>query len=312
MCKGTAGFITATGYDSKLRNVDPISSLGDSSILRRQVVNMQLAGLSPIVVLSGWDNLRVEHHLDYYGVVFFQMKDFRHIQLEADVMPVLEYLQGKCERIVYAPVEYPLLRTNTIKKLIKAEGELSYPVYKGKRGFPTIIKESVIEEIQIPELEKYGTLEAYLDELSIPRTPVEVDDEGVICNITDTKRCERLVEAHNNQMQHPYVHVDIDFDTKAFDDRLGLLLSVISETKSVKQACMRVAISVGKAWEYINLLEEKLQYPVVERRRGGRKGGRTDLTAEGKIYLEKYLQLERNVQEYAKSEFRRIFEREPM
>ena len=75
---------------------------------------------------------------------------------------------------------------------------------------------------------------------------------------------------------------------------------------------MRVAISVGKAWEYINLLEEKLQYPVVERRRGGRKGGRTDLTAEGKIYLEKYLQLERNVQEYAKSEFRRIFEREPV
>lgn len=310
MCKGTAGFIIATGYDSEQKNVNPTSALGDSSILRRQVVNMQLAGLAPIVVLSGWDNLRVEHHLDYYGVVFFQMKDFQHIQLEDDVLPVLEYLRGKCEKIVYAPVEYPLLQTKTIKKLMKAEGDICYPVYKGKRGFPTVIKESVIERIQVSELEKCGILEEYLDELCVENTAVEVADAGVICNITDEKECERILEAHSRQMQHPYVHVDIDFDTKVFDDRLSLLLTMIHETKSVKQACMRVSISVGKAWAYINLLEEKLQYPVVERRQGGSRGGGTDLTEEGKNYLEKYLQLQKNVQEYARLEFQRIFETE--
>lgn len=310
MCKGTAGFIIATGYDSQQKNVNPTSMLGDSSILRRQVVNMQLAGLSPIVVLSGWDNLRVEHHLDYYGVVFFQMKDFQRIQLEEDVLPVLEYLRGKCEKIVYAPVEYPLLQTKTIKKLMKAEGDICYPVYKGKRGFPTVIKESVVERIQVSGLEKSGILEEYLDELPAENTPVEVEDAGVICNITDEEGCEHILESHSRQMQHPYVHVDIDFDTKVFDDRLSLLLTMIHETKSVKQACMRVSISVGKAWAYINLLEEKLQYPVVERRQGGSRGGGTDLTEEGKKYLEKYLQLQKNVQEYARLEFQRIFETE--
>lgn len=310
MCKGTAGFIIATGYDSQQKNVNPTSMLGDSSILRRQVVNMQLAGLSPIVVLSGWDNLRVEHHLDYYGVVFFQMKDFQRIQLEEDVLPVLEYLQGKCEKIVYAPVEYPLLQTNTIRKLMRAEGDICYPVYKGKRGFPTVIKESVIERIQVSGLEKCGILEEYLDELTAENTPVEVEDAGVICNITDEEGCERILESHSRQMQHPYVHVDIDFDTKVFDDRLSLLLTMIHETKSVKQACMRVSISVGKAWSYINLLEEKLHYPVVERRQGGSRGGGTDLTEEGMKYLEKYLQLQKNVQEYARLEFQRIFETE--
>lgn len=307
MCKGTAGFIIATGYDSELKSVNPISALGDSSILRRQVVNMQLAGISPIVVLSGWDGLRVEHHLDYYGVVFFQMKDFQHIQLEEDVLPVLMYLQGKCEKIVYAPVEYPLLQTNTLKRLIEAEGDVCYPVYKGKRGVPTIIRESVVEKISASKLEKHGILEKCLSELALSETPVEVKDEGVICNIADEDVCERILEMHNKQMQHPYVHVDIDFDTKVFDDRLSLLLSMIHETKSVKQACMRVSISVGKAWAYINLLEEKLQYPVVERRQGGKKGGGTDLTMEGKEYLAKYQELERNVQEYAKLEFQRIF-----
>lgn len=312
MYKGTAGFIIATGYDIEQNNINPTSALGDSSILKRQVVNMQLAGLSPIVVLSGWDNLRVEHHLDYYGVVFFQMKDFRYIQLEEDVLPVLEYLREKCEKIVYAPVEYPLLQTSTIKKLIHAEGDICYPVYKGKRGFPTVIKESVVDKIQVSELKKCGILEESLNKLPLKNTPVTVEDAGVICNIKDAEGCDRILEMHSRQMQHPYVHVDIDFDTKVFDDRLSLLLLMIHETKSVKQACMRVSISVGKAWAYINLLEEKLQYPVVERRQGGCRGGGTDLTEDGKKYLEKYLQLRKNVQEYAKLEFQRIFEIESL
>ncbi len=310
MCKRIAGLIVATGYDSKRKSVNPTSMLGDSSIIRRQVVNMQLAGVSPIVVLSGWDSLRVEHHLDYYGVIFFQMKDFQQIHLEEDVMPALEYLRGKCDKIVYAPVEYPLLQTKTIKRLIETECDVCYPVYHGRRGFPTIIKESVIKKIQIPELEKYGILEEYLDEMPIKSTPVEVEDEGVICNIEDTEGCERILEMHSRQMQHPYVHVDIDFDTKVFDSRLGLLLLMIHETKSVKQACMRVAISIGKAWAYINLLEEKLEYPVVERRQGGSRGGGTDLTEKGMQYLEKYLQFEKNMQEYASKEFARIFKEE--
>lgn len=310
MCKRIAGLIIATGYDSKRQSVNPTSRLGDSSVIRRQVVNMQLAGVSPIVVLSGWDSLRVEHHLDYYGVIFFQMKDFQRIQLEEDVMPVLEYLRGKCEKIVYAPVEYPLLQTKTIKSLIETEGDVCYPVYHEKRGFPTIIVESVIGKIQVSELDKYSILEEYLDAMPVKNMPVEVEDEGVICNIGDTERCGRILEMHSRQMQHPYVHVDIDFDTKVFDNRLGLLLLMIHETKSVKQACMRVAISIGKAWSYINLLEEKLSYPVVERRQGGSRGGGTDLTAEGKQYLEKYLQFEKSIQEYARTEYARIFNTE--
>ena len=82
---------------------------------------------------------------------------------------------------------------------------------------------------------------------------------------------------------------------------------MIHETKSVKRACMRVSMSVGKAWSYINLLEEKLQYPVVDRRQGGKRGGGTDLTKEGLEYLEKYLELEQNVQKYAQKEYERIF-----
>ena len=307
MGKGTAGFIIATGYDSEGQSVNPISWLGDSSIIRRQVVNMQLAGVSPIVVLSGCDNLRVEHHLDCYGVVFFQMQDFQHIQLKQDVLPVLSYLQDKCERIIYAPVEYPLLKTETIRRLTETKGDICYPEYQGQRGYPTILDKSIITKIHVEDLEKYEILEDYLDDQPLMSVAIPVDDEGVICNIADTSICERLIKKHNYQMQHPYIHLDIDYDTKIFDERLGLLLSMIHETKSVKRACMRVSMSVGKAWSYSNLLEEKLQYPVVDRRQGGKRGGGTDLTKEGLEYLEKYLELEQNVQKYAQKEYERIF-----
>ena len=55
------------------------------------------------------------------------------------------------------------------------------------------------------------------------------------------------------------------------------------------------------------MLEEALEYPVVERRQGGKRGGSTKLTEEGLAYLEKYCLLEKKVQEYADREFWKIF-----
>lgn len=310
MCKRTAGIILATGYDSNTKSVDPMLRLGDTTILRRQVVTMQLAGIYPIIVLSGWDSLRVEHHLDYYGVMFFQMEDFTQIQLGKDVLPVLEYLQNKCEQVIYSPIEYPLICTNTLKKLTQAEGNMRYPVYQGKRGFPTVMDIEAVMKTDMEKLAQYHILEEFLNTQKLTVTEVPVDDEGVLCNVHNREACNRILENHTRQMEHPYVKIDIDFDTKVFDVRLSLLLAMIRETHSVKKACMRVSMSVGKAWEYINLLEEKLQYPVVDRKQGGRKGGGTRLTPAGEAYLEKYTELEMRVRNYANEEFRRLFEEE--
>ena len=46
-----------------------------------------------------------------------------------------------------------------------------------------------------------------------------------------------------------------------------------------------MALSPGKAWDMINELEDKIGYTVVKRRRGGRNGGKTFLTEDGRQFL---------------------------
>lgn len=308
MEKRTAGIILATGYGSDGSAVDPMQELGSTSILRRHVLTMQLAGISPIVVLSGWNSLSTEHHLDNYGVVFFQMHDFMEKDLHANVLPMLEYLWGKCDQFVFSPVEFPLLRTNTLKKLMEADADVRYPIYGKTKGFPAVISMSALQNLDWDEANQYEIFEDFLAGSGIEEKLIPVDDEGVICNIRDYEKCEGILFEYNKQMQHPFVKLDLDFDSKVFDIRLKMLLMMIKETHSVKKACSRISMSVGKAWEYIDKLENALDYPVVERRQGGKRGGGTTLTPEGEEYLEKYCELERRLKEFVSSEFARIFE----
>lgn len=46
-----------------------------------------------------------------------------------------------------------------------------------------------------------------------------------------------------------------------------------------------MAISNGKAWTILNDLEKNLGYAVVERKQGGKQGGKTYLTEEGENYF---------------------------
>ena len=57
----------------------------------------------------------------------------------------------------------------------------------------------------------------------------------------------------------------------------------------------------------INYMEKQLGYEVVERKHGGKNGGKTYLTKEGTEFLEKYEVFEENIRQFAKNEFDRLF-----
>jgi molybdate transport repressor ModE-like protein len=307
MSKRTAGIILATGYGSTGNIIDPMTRLGSTSIVRRQVFSMQLAHISPIIVISGWDALRVEHHLDDCGIIFFQMEDFTKGNLYVDVLPAINYLMDKCDQFVYSTVEYPLLYTENLKKLMDEEGAVRYPVYKDMRGWPLIIDMEVMRNAPIEKLTQFRILQDFLETLEVDIKYIKIDSESILCSINDQHKCNAMLNYYNSQMLRPTVHIDINYDAKVFDLRLKMLLLMIDETKSVKNACARISMSIGKAWDYINHLEHALGYPVVTRKQGGRSGGKTELTLEGTMYLQKYMELEQKVNEYTNVEFARIF-----
>ncbi len=71
------------------------------------------------------------------------------------------------------------------------------------------------------------------------------------------------------------------------------LLKKIEETGSIRRASMDMHLSYRHAWGMIQEIEENLGVKVVESSRGGREGGKTKITEEGKKLLRMYEKYER-------------------
>ncbi|WP_170830090.1 winged helix-turn-helix domain-containing protein [Williamwhitmania taraxaci] len=78
---------------------------------------------------------------------------------------------------------------------------------------------------------------------------------------------------------------------EVFDEERFILLQNIQDRGSLAGAAEAMAISYRKAWGLIREAEESVGFVLVEKQRGGKDGGRSELTAEGQKLLEAYLEL---------------------
>ena len=85
------------------------------------------------------------------------------------------------------------------------------------------------------------------------------------------------------------------------------LLDAIAATKSLSAAAKQLKMSYRLAWQHLRMLEERTGITVVEPQRGGRSGGGTELTREGRALLEAFHTFRREVEEHMQSACHRHF-----
>ncbi len=78
---------------------------------------------------------------------------------------------------------------------------------------------------------------------------------------------------------------------EVFDEERFTLLKQIHEHGSLAAAAEAMSISYRKAWGLIREAEESMGFMLVEKQRGGKEGGSSELTVEGKKLLDAYLEL---------------------
>ena len=132
---------------------------------------------------------------------------------------------------------------------------------------------------------------------------INVDDPGILLTIHNRKELEAYTEKHNKEILRPSVQLNMEHDTILFNTRTKLLLVLIAHTHSVRGACNLMSISYNNGWDMLNQIENELAYLLVDRKHGGRKGGRTDLTVEGYAFLKAYQKMEENVSKFTKKQF---------
>lgn len=300
------GLIVAAGNCGKSEEITPLMKLGDISVIRRLVLTFQQANVKPIVVVTGYMALEVEHHLTGYDVIFIRNEDFENTDKFYSAKMGLEYLKDKCENVVFTPVTIPMYTSETIKKMISLQKDIVIPLYHGRKGHPLLINSRVIDSI-LQYRGLHGMSEA-INQTQIPCERVEVEDLGVLFNAEKVDEIDPLFEIDKITKIHPWMKLYLEKEDVLFDSRARLLLTLLEETHSVKGACKYMALSTGKAWKIINALEASLGYSVVERQQGGKKGGKTHLTEEGKKFLQKYILFENEVRHFTYEKFLEIFD----
>jgi molybdate transport system regulatory protein len=92
----------------------------------------------------------------------------------------------------------------------------------------------------------------------------------------------------------------------AFGDGKYRLLRSIEATGSLRAASESLHISYRKAWGDLKKAQNALGVVLIDRHRGGNRGGRTVLTEQGKRWLDAYSHFRREVETAVQASFERF------
>ncbi len=86
-----------------------------------------------------------------------------------------------------------------------------------------------------------------------------------------------------------------------------VLLRLIQNGNSINAAAKTMGIPYRKAWTYIDAMEKRLGFPLVNRQKGGVGGGTSSLTPEAVQMLDKFTALQQGMQGMIDDKFHDLF-----
>ena len=297
--------IVAAGMSSRMSDFKPMLNIGSISVAQRVVATLSQAGLSKIVMVTGYHATVLERHLSGNGIIFLRNENYQTTQMFDSAKIGLEYLRDKCDKVLFTPVDVPLFTAKTVRTILDSEAPLAVPVCKGQQGHPILIANQLIPGILADsgEMGLRGAIERCAADLTL----VEVDDFGTIQDADTPGDFSKLLEYHNSQLVRPVVSVSLAMEKPFFDSQIAMLLMLINETRSVRTAGQRMQLSYSSCWNIIRALESQLSYTLIERSQGGAGGSTSVLTPKGKELLERYLAYEKALKDRANNMYNQYF-----
>lgn len=297
--------IVAAGKPRRNTCFSPTQRLGSLSVIGHIIHTFQQAGASSILVVTGYQAIELEKHLARSGVICIRNEEWETTDMMHSVKLGLSSLQGGHEYLLFTPADIPLFTLSTVRRLLQTGAPLAVPCMGEQSGHPLLISKRLIP----PLLSYEGTLglKDALKKTRIQKKIVEVCDEGILLDMEYETGYHKLLERHNRQPFCPHIMVALERELSFFDRNTAMLLRLVEQVHSVRRACSLMGVSYSKGWKILNEMELQSGITIVKRRAGGQTGGNTKLTPEGLLFLERFEQYEKNVSQFAASEFYRIF-----
>lgn len=89
---------------------------------------------------------------------------------------------------------------------------------------------------------------------------------------------------------------------KFFGTGVFLLLKNIDETGSINAACEKMGMAYSKAWRMLKDASDGFGFDIITTQKGGADGGRTMLTFEGRLIVDRFAKIQSEISEITERE----------
>ena len=262
--------------NEELETFLPMLPLEGSTAIKREISILRKAGISPILVAGGYQAAVLKNHISHNGVIFHEDTDYAQHDWKTSARIAIQETMPDCDALILIPVECPAFTVETVRKLAECteNGQVSYRGKTGKICF-CLMDDGCLKEISES---CYGN--------------VDVDDSGVLLDITHPEDL-KTAEAYIRQMRDSRAlcvktKVVLSRTEDFFGPGIFHLLQYIDETGSIQAAAKKMGISYSKCWKLLNRAEDQMGFPFLNRYNGGRHGGNSTITEEGRTFMNRY------------------------
>ena len=271
---------------------------------QRMISVFQCAGVSMVGLVVGPEDKKQERQFAQSGVVFLRCT--QNASFMDGVREGLRFMLGKYDRVFVVPGDMPWFLPDTLRSLLRSSAQIAIPVSSHIHGCPILLDKAAMKTIL--EDQAHMGLEGMIRNCTLSKEFVPVSDSGIFLRGEDTSHREGILRLQDQQLTRPMLDVSLCNGTSLYDPRLSMLLHLVEETRSVRDACSLMQISYSAAWNMLNHVEDKLGFPLVVRNRGGASGSGSLLTDKGKQLMDAYDRFSEHLNQEAQMLFAEFFD----
>lgn len=268
----------------------PMYPLDGTTVIKQEIAALRKASISPILVLLGYQKEVLKNHLIHNSVIFVEDEQYQEHDRETALQIGLEKARKYMDRAVVIPVEYPAFSGRTLQRLLECT-EHTVPVHEGQEGHPRMYVFGKDREKEVKKL------------------PVE--DPGILISLLDEdgiRQAEQQVKEQRNANElQCKIKLVLTKEEDFFGPGIYHLLKYIDETGSIQAAAAKMQMSYSKGWKMVNKVEKEMGFLFLNRCNGGRNGGSSTITEEGRLFMERYHAMLEDMQRISRSFFDTYF-----
>jgi len=186
--------IPAAGASSRMGGFKPLIELGGQSLVQRAVSLFLTTGVTQVVVVAGHRAEELIPALEETPCRVVVNRDDGAGEMLSSIQAGARELRDRCEAFFVLPVDIPLVRRLTIRRLVEQYGTHSalvcHPTFGSKRGHPPLIDAALIEELLT--WHGGGGLKGFLDQYADRSVDVPVADAWTRRDVDTDEDIERM------------------------------------------------------------------------------------------------------------------------